>query len=317
VIAPPGRESEALAVIRDMVKLRSKLIMSQDSFGNVIVRHDKEHRGAPLFFSAHIDHPALVVTSIREESLLIEYRGGSKDVCYEGAEALIVTRSGDVSLRILHHEESDSASPLFTCEMHNDVQVGDVGTLSATRESFACDDMAGVSALLHAMDRIDERSIPGPIRLIFTRAEEIGMIGAIGACRAGVIPLGSRVIAIDARNDVQSQRLIVSNRDRTGPVSPRLVADCVRCGCEEDENYVSATEAGAYGAFGFESVAVTFPIGYMHNNDKGRSVPEQMDAVVYSQLVERIAALMMGVSREPTRETLTRHFDRNMPLIQD
>ena len=317
VIAPSGRESEAIAVIRDMIESRPRLQLSCDSFGNVIIRHRRETSGAPLFFSAHIDHPALVITATENECIFAEYRGGSEAVCEIGAEVLIAGRSGDLRLRIIGIEQSGTASPLLRLSQHEDVAIGDVGTLTPSRIQFACDDMAGVCALIHAMDRVDERNLPSPIRLVLTRAEEIGMIGAIGACRNGVIPAGSRVIAVDARNERCSDKLLVSLRDRTGPVSPRLAMECIRQGCEIDDGFISATEAGVYGAFGFESVAVTYPIDHMHNINGKSITQEHLEVEVYKRLVDIIVLLMTNVSREASRETLSKHFDRNMPLINE
>lgn len=317
VIAPSGRESEALAVIGDMIESRPGLIMSRDSFGNIIVRHKKEVSGSPLFFSAHIDHPALVVTAIRDDDVCAEYRGGSETNFHVGASVLIATQTGDLTLTILGIEKSEATSPLLRLTKQSQVRIGDVGTITSARDCFACDDMVGVCALIHAIDRTDDRHLSSPIRLVLTRAEEIGMIGAIGACRAGVIPPGSRIIVVDARNEKDSHKILVSIRDRSGPVSPRLAMECVGHGCEVDERFVSATEAGVYGTFGFESVAVTYPIGHMHNTDGQTTSCEKIDKAVYIRLVEVITRMMNRLSRDSARATLTKHFERNYPLISD
>src|SRR5690606_8261750 len=60
----------------------------------------------------------------------------------------------------------------------------------------ACDDVAAVAAALSALDEIrqfERRSLPD-VRVLLTRAEEIGFVGALAACQSGLIPHGSRLI---------------------------------------------------------------------------------------------------------------------------
>jgi len=75
---------------------------------------------------------------------------------------------------------------------------GDRGDVIYTH---ACDDLAAAAAALCAMDRLLERAGAGEptrdIRVLLTLAEEVGFIGAIGACRDAFMPKASRIIALE------------------------------------------------------------------------------------------------------------------------
>lgn len=316
VVAPPGREEQAIGCVRDMISRRGRLEVLQDRFGNLIVRFRRERGGQPLFFCAHLDHPGLVAVKVDGEEIRAEYRGGSATICRVGSTVNFYGANRTSNAVITSVDTQTIVSPILMLNGKDTVEVGDVGVITTEVTSLACDDMAGVCACIHALDRIDQNALAGPVRLLFTRAEEIGMIGAIGACRSGLIPAASRLIVVDARSDTNDDRIHVSARDRSGPVNPRLVNECVRLGCALNEELPTTTEAGVYGAFGFDSAAVTYPISFMHNEREGEPAAERIKPGVYERLVTKVHSLMLHVSHQSTRETLVRHFDRNITTIE-
>src|SRR5690606_19566565 len=60
----------------------------------------------------------------------------------------------------------------------------------------ACDNLAGVAAALAAFER-SLRKRGSDVRVLLTRAEEIGFIGAMAACRSGLIPKRARLIVLE------------------------------------------------------------------------------------------------------------------------
>jgi putative aminopeptidase FrvX len=96
----------------------------------------------------------------------------------------------------------------------------------------ACDDLAAAASALGALDalrRMGEGGEPVPdVRLLFTRAEEVGFIGAIAACRHGTIPEDARVIALENSRSFDDSPIgggpIVRVGDRLSIFSPELTA---------------------------------------------------------------------------------------------
>ena len=63
-----GREARVVAWITDWVARRRNLLLTRDRVGNLfITQRRREQAGAaraPLFITAHLDHPAFVVLSV-------------------------------------------------------------------------------------------------------------------------------------------------------------------------------------------------------------------------------------------------------------
>jgi len=159
----------------------------------------------------------------------------------------------------------------------------------------ACDDLAGVAAALAAMDELrachtGARSTED-VRLLLTLAEEVGFVGAIGACREETMPHGSRVLALETSRALPEVPIgsgpIVRVGDRLSIFSPSLTAAvCARAEAiaggppptasqkladaptwkwQRRLMAGGACEATAYCAFGYEAICLCVALGNYHN----------------------------------------------------
>jgi endoglucanase len=79
-----GREDRVTAWIERRVAERRGLVLDRDRSGNLfIMRRRRAATGrrmsgatAPLYITAHMDHPAFVVTAVRGRDVDVESRGG-------------------------------------------------------------------------------------------------------------------------------------------------------------------------------------------------------------------------------------------------
>ena len=166
----------------------------------------------------------------------------------------------------------------------------------------ACDDLAAAAAALSAFDELrriatdpgdDRRAELSDVRLLFTLAEEVGFVGAIGACKHNTIPAGARVIALEnSRSFPHDSPLgggpIVRVGDRVSVFSPSLtgavakVAETIAGGAsmptaQQKQGDLpqwrwqrklmagGACEASVFCAYGHESTCVCLPLGNYHN----------------------------------------------------
>jgi endoglucanase len=163
----------------------------------------------------------------------------------------------------------------------------------------ACDDLAALAAALSAFDLLRQRQGAGEpvldIRLLFTRAEEIGFIGAIAACKHGTIPAGSRVVALENSRSFPDSPIgggpIVRVGDRLSIFTPWLTNACAKRAEEitgapatptasQKEAAAAkekprpwqrklmaggACEASVFCAFGYDSTCLCLPLGNYHN----------------------------------------------------
>ncbi|MCC6968908.1 MAG: hypothetical protein IT434_01680 [Phycisphaerales bacterium] len=184
------------------------------------------------------------------------------------------------------------------------VAPGDVATWdlpAATIEdalvhTHACDDLAALAAALCAFDELLSRDIGGDVRLLFTRAEEVGFIGAIAACRPPrdqrLMPMHARVIALENSRSFAESPIgggpIVRVGDRVSVFSPQLT-DAIAKRAEEIAGAPStvtasqknsalpkwhwqrklmaggACEASVFCEAGYEATCVCLPLGNYHN----------------------------------------------------
>jgi endoglucanase len=297
-----GREDAVVAWIDRWVAARRHLRMRRDRAGNLLITRVRQRRAtaagralAPLFITAHLDHPAFVVVGVRRGEVVLEFRGGVHDPYFEDARIEIRDRSGAV-----HHAgimSLDSTAQPFkrviaqVAGATNGIAAGDLarwrfdGTdvprvAGGTLHTHACDDLAGVVAALATMDALGDSREAGHVGLLFTRAEEVGFVGAIAACRAKFVSIRARLICLEtSRSFAESpigggpivrigDRTSVFDRDLTNAVSGLMTEhERTHPGFRWQRKLMpgGTCEATTFGAYGYRSTCLCLPLGNYHN----------------------------------------------------
>jgi len=315
-----GHEGRVIAWIERWLDQRSGFTTRTDPHGNIEIRIDGcPETDHPIYFTAHLDHPAFVVEEVRSETeVILSFRGGVRADYFP--DALIrLHRSDDAYTMctvVCEHEpvkEGEKDTRPFklyraTSEAPHQAKAGDIATWDLPEAQFiddefggivhtnACDDLAALAAALAAMDELriarDSGSEIGDVRLLLTRAEEVGFIGAIGASKDGFMPKGSRIIALENSRAFPDAPIhggpIVRVGDRISIFSPELtgavakVAERIAGGpatptASQKQSEMpkwkwqrklmagGACEASAYCAYGYCSTCVCLPLGNYHN----------------------------------------------------
>ncbi|TVS09186.1 MAG: hypothetical protein EA423_00400, partial [Phycisphaerales bacterium] len=205
--------------------------------------------GPPVFLTAHMDHPAFVVERIVSPTTVeLAFRGGVMDDYFDEAKINIFAAGakGEHAAKAVISERTGEQQPYkrFLAELEapdDQIALGDVGVWELPEAEIdaegilhtnACDDLAALVGALAALDELHRARKEGAqvrdTRVLLTRAEEIGFIGAIGACRNKTMPEGSRVIALEnSRSFIDSPiggGPIVRVGDRLSTFSPALTA---------------------------------------------------------------------------------------------
>ena len=198
-------------------------------------------------------------------TLELSFRGGVFDPYFRDADIVVFT--GDdrpVRARITSTKKPDvdpdyPANQRFarTCSasvnpddagVAADLRPGDIGRWDLPDASIepdprtgnrllrtdACDDLAPLAAALAMMDMLRGNPDATHVRLLLTRAEEIGFVGAIAACKLGTMPPGSRTILLEASRAFSDSPVgggpIVRVGDRESTFSPELTAGVSQLG---------------------------------------------------------------------------------------
>ena len=312
-----GREDRVVAWVRSWAAERPELKLSRDDHGNLTIRRVEPFApGEPVYITAHLDHPGFSVESIEgDRELVLAFRGGVMDDYFTDARVQVhpaegEPRSGAIVERIEPASKDEELFNRYRVRLDEGHDTGDLTTqdiatwrlpASFVAEGIlnapACDDLAAAAAALAALDELLKLKSRGEpvgrdVRVFFTRAEEIGFVGAIGACRDKSIPEGAPVIALENSRAFDDSPIgggpIVRVGDRLTVFTPRLTAavaaraEAVAGGpatptAAQKQSEMpkwrwqrklmagGACEATVFCAAGYEATCVCLPLGNYHN----------------------------------------------------
>ncbi len=311
-----GREQGVVAWVDAWLGERDDLSARRDPHGNIEIRIAQAPRNDhPVYFTAHLDHPAFVVEEVvNDTELILSFRGGVMGEYFPDAEIRVHRGDGFAPARVIEEHEPEGtgerAWKLYRAvsEKPHGAGVGDIATWELPEAEIvddefggiihtnACDDLAAVAAALCAIDEIVRLQREGgeshDVRVLFTRAEEIGFVGAIGASRDGFMPKGARIIALENsrafpdspihggpivrvgdRISVFSPELTgavakVAERIAGGPAQPtaaQKLSDMPKWKWQRKLMAGGACEASVYCAYGYTATCVCLPLGNYHN----------------------------------------------------
>lgn len=301
-----GKEKRVLDWVRAWAGPRDAIELAEDEHGNLLLSLASVAKtDTPLVIEAHTDHPAFVVHQIiGPGTLLLEFRGGVMDDYFPGAAIEVIT-ADNTSLPGSITEKSEGpfdGFKYFTAEIDGStdgIAVGDLArwafepaeVIDGVFYTDACDNLASVAAALSAIDALSKHDSATDTRVLLTRAEEIGFIGAIAACKTRTLPEGARVIVLENSRSFEDSPIgggpIVRVGDRMTVFSTTLTAAVSKIAEELSGGPATPTasqknterswkwqrklmaggacEATVFAAYGYETTCVCLPLGNYHN----------------------------------------------------
>ncbi|MCC7203872.1 MAG: M20/M25/M40 family metallo-hydrolase [Phycisphaeraceae bacterium] len=321
-----GCEDRVIAWVKRWAAARPQVRIRTDRYGNMMLslavtsRDRGAGKSGPVVIEAHMDHPAFVITNIvNAREVEADFRGGVEPEFFVGSTVLLHRdgsrpRRGVIRKYVVH--PGPQFYPLATVQFARPVraEVGDVLTWDLGRSRVskgllsapACDNLAGVACALAVLEvwRKKRPSADRPdVRVLLTRAEEVGFVGAIGACRSGILPRNSRVIVLETSRTFSDSPIgggpIVRVGDKATTFDPQLTyvlsgvaEDLARCdaGFKWQRKLMTGgtCNASAYGALGYTAGCVCVPLGNYHNQHfaSRRIAPEQIAVADWHGQVE-------------------------------
>ncbi|MCC7010906.1 MAG: M20/M25/M40 family metallo-hydrolase [Acidobacteria bacterium] len=354
-----GHEDRVIAWVERWARRRPHLTLTRDRAGNlllcrrVITRADRRRR--PLYVTAHLDHPAFVVrrrTAQRE--LETEFRGGVQPHYFVGAAVEVTDQRSRLHRGIVSAYDSEAKPfPRAMVALNAPgagIRPGDIARWALDEDlplprivdgrlhARACDDLAGVAATLSAYDRLAHDPECGHVRVLFTRAEEVGFIGAIACCRAGTLPPDSAIVCVETSRAFTDSPVgagpIVRVGDRSGvfsgPLTNAITAIAARHADEKPQfawqrklMTGGTCEATAFTAFGYEAACLCMPLANYHNmigdsEPADRRLGSEIIALHdFHGLVELLVAVGrdLDVEHRPFRSRMDALFDAHRNVL--
>jgi putative aminopeptidase FrvX len=355
-----GQEQAVTAWVQRWARRRKTVQLSSDRFGNLLLKRTGARSRKPIYFTAHMDHPAFVVLEQPgPRSLLAEFRGGVHDPYFPSSRVRLRlsehdSRPGRV-LRLIPAPKPGKDKPaLIELTKPAVAEPGDIITWHLPKPRItrgrlrapACDDLAGVAAAIAAFEQLNKihpkQTSPGSpnpldIRVLLTRAEEVGFIGAIAACKSGIIPKSARLIALETSKSFPDSPIgagpIVRVGDRTTSFDPNLtyqVSQLAQNLQQQDPSFNwqrklmpgGTCEATAFQTLGFTATCLCLPLGNYHNmNENTASIDSEVISLSdYHGLIRLLIQVGHSLDRRstspPLKDRLERLFAQRHSLIR-
>ncbi len=249
----PFYEDAVRAEIRRLLADCPDVRITEDAFGNLIALYRRGRTRAPLAFAAHMDHPAYVGRA---------FLGGVPE----------------------HYRKKKPPTRRFDGFRMWDLPAFEVR--AGRIRSRACDDLIGCACIVAMLRELQRTRAKCAAYGLFTRAEEVGFIGAIELARSGVLPRKTTVISLETSSVkggpvTMGAGVIVRVGDRTSIFDSAATAQLQEAAKAAEIPHQRALmqggtcEATAYALHGHRTAAMCVALGNYHNcGPGGRIAPE-------------------------------------------
>lgn len=313
----PFAEHFVLERIERFCDRHKNVTAKRDAVGNLLVRVKRGRRtiARPVCITSHLDHPGFVVEKMIGKhraraywrgGVPVEYFVGSKVRFYVDGRWIKGTVRTVKSAMKLGRDRVETA----IIEVTQAIPPGTIGMWDFPDPVIrggriyarACDDLAGAAAMLSAIDVLSKKRHACDAFFLFTRAEEVGFVGAIAACKLKTIPKKCFVVAMETSSELPHAKMgdgpILRVGDRASTFTPPVTAHChalARSLAAENSDFQfqrklmdgGTCESSAYGMLGYEATGLCVALGNYHNVDARRKKlgPEYIDLSDYDHVV--------------------------------
>ncbi len=351
----PFCEAAVLTYLEDACRDLPGVKLRHDRYGNLLAHYRHQPRKiTPLAFVAHTDHPGFVAEAmVRKNVLRAAFRGGVKVEYFADSRVRFLVDDQWTRGRVLRLSKVDpprvpGGNPVpkeAHIEVRRDVPPGCLGMWDLPKPSLrkdrvqarVCDDLAGVAAALTLLQRLSRKRAGGEVYVLFTRAEEVGFVGAVGAIQAGTLPKRVAVVSIETSSALPNAPIgagpILRVGDRGTMYTPRLAAFTTRVAQELAKRKKAfqyqrklmdggMCEASAFGSYGFDVTGICLALGNYHNMNtrRQRIGSEYVGLRDYENMVDLFEALVLdkqgpGVADGQLRQRIDKLFAESKALL--
>jgi endoglucanase len=288
----PFHEYHVRAEIEDILGDVPQVKLKRDKFGNLLATYKNgSTRSKPTWvFGAHMDHPAFV----------------QGDDGWQFLGSSVIPEMDAAIKRGLRKSHGEIATWNFPVKITN-----------SRIEAAACDDLIGCAVIVMTLLELARLDIKTTVHAAFTRAEEVGWLGAWHLAQNWPFGKDSVFVSIETSRPVNGAVMgegpMVRVGDRVSVFDSEAVAVLTTTAKEQAIRVqrclldAGACEATAVQAAGIRSVGISVPLGNYHNIGLQRQIaPEfvMMDDV--KSLIDLLKALVAtkhdGIGERSIRE---------------
>ena len=320
-----------------------------DDYGNIIAHRpgaavvaDPAGQPAvpPIAFVAHLDHPGFEAVAVDGDFLVATVMGGVPPAALEpgvpvqvllpdgrrwGARTVGKIEAGAAGAgaerQVLISPDDPAQLPEVSLPASVVFDLVDFQRDGDFIRMRAVDDLAGCGSILSLLAALSDGNgapPPGDVFGVFTRAEEVGLVGARLLAEAGTLPPDTLVVSLESSRTLPGAEIGGGPVIRVGDAGFTFNADAesalIRAretlqarpeGFKVQRQLMSGgtCEASAFALYGYRTTGIAFPLGNYHNGaPEGRIEAEFIHQEDYLGGIE---LMLEAVRRLPERENTT------------
>ena len=269
----------------------SKIDYRVDMYGNIIARVDgnleAESESLPIAFVAHMDHPGFEVVRYEEELPIATSLGGVPLASItKGANAFYFDEKGNRFKCELEpipgdqNELSVKSSVLPPVGAPIVFALDDFSISEDILRMRAMDDLAGCAAIIASLEELKNNPSASEVYGVFTRAEEVGLIGARLLSLEKTLPQNTFVVSVETSSIIPGVTQGEGPVIRTGDASYTFNSEAEQIlimgreaikssdsdfKCQRQLMSAGSCEASAFAVNGYRTTGIAFPLGNWHN----------------------------------------------------
>ena len=269
----------------------SKIDYRVDKYGNIIARVDgnleAESESLPIAFVAHMDHPGFEVVRYEEELPIATSLGGVPLASItKGANAFYFDEKGNRFKCELEPIPGDQNELLVKSSVLPPVgapivfALDDFSISEDILRMRAMDDLAGCAAIIASLEELKNNPSASEVYGVFTRAEEVGLIGARLLSLEKTLPQNTFVVSVETSSIIPGVTQGEGPVIRTGDASYTFNSEAEQIlimgreaikasdsdfKCQRQLMSAGSCEASAFAVNGYRTTGIAFPLGNWHN----------------------------------------------------
>ena len=329
----PYHEDAVAAFIRAFARRRN-IPIKTDPYGNLVLRSKNGNRPKSIALTAHMDHPGCEILGADGRDLTARWLGACDARHFPGGRITLISGEEEIPGKAASPLSDDktfavrAARPLPQPEgafgyWRLKPVVFD-GDLIRTK---GADNLASCAAILGALDRLHRTKASADLWGVFTRAEEVGLLGAGGIVQAQTVPKRVPIIVLETSKALPGAEIgagpVIRVGDAMSVFDPRVeyTIHSIAQGLRKKNRKFKfqrqlmsggVCEATLYILYDMAVGALAFPLGNYHNMGKRWPAEEYISAFDAAGMVDLCAALALnppfGETRSPVKKRLAASF---------
>ncbi len=294
----PFHEQAVAEAILGFLKELPHVTVRADKHGNLVARYERggsnRTPARPRYaFAAHMDHPGWVRVRDQTFGPAVKFHGAKHPMQFLGGVPEAWLRKPGVRVY-----------GSFAMWDLPEFRLAD-GLIHAR----ACDDLVGCAVIVAMFIELEESNAEGTCMGLFTRAEEVGVVGAMKLAGSGLLPDDVTILSLETSSERPPAKIGAGPILRVGDKSSifdsaatatlaEIAADA-RIPVQRCLMPGGTCEATAYQACGFRSAALCVALGNYHNcGPKNRIAPEYVAVSDVQGLVRLCARIAVSSAKK-------------------